>query len=262
MVMKYRFRQDFVDHINDMDASKDNDSSMKESSGREESASEASPPRPWPRTRQSLDGIHLPFREDSQPNCDLDSGEEGDDEEDQFADFVGEFCVINEDDEAGMKDVQTALEYLRGVLAAARNEEASCPKAVRKTGDENSVHGKDCEMDEEDDFVLIDGEEETGMTESRLEHINHLDYVMFPTVNGVDVLREGEMEVLGLDDHNDADANGSGNGAASSSAPSQSSRQLFYQEFYDQDHKVFQKADLEAWRREVAQACGGSCART
>lgn len=56
------------------------------------------------------------------------------------------------------------------------------------------------------DFVMIDGEEgedEEELTESCLNLISHLDYVMFPTVEVLEFVCGGEIEVQGLDVENE-----------------------------------------------------------
>ncbi|PTB63120.1 hypothetical protein BBK36DRAFT_1144179 [Trichoderma citrinoviride] len=225
---------------------------------------------------RTLHDTHRPPPADWQPDGETDSGDDADDEEswsselaehlgwvyeeEPFGDLAEESDWEDEETDAGMQDIQTALEYLRGVLAAAQNQKPSPTKdAADKNNDEKSVHAKDSEMDEEDDFVILSGEEEDDeiqdITESCLEVINHLDYIKFPSVDVVDFLRRGELEVL-LADDNDVNVNGSG--GTSCSAPVRSKWQLLYEKFCGQDSKgkVFKEADLEKWRHEVGQACG------
>ncbi|KAL7794159.1 hypothetical protein V8C43DRAFT_305193 [Trichoderma afarasin] len=58
------------------------------------------------------------------------------------------------------------------------------------------------------DCVMVEGEEsedeEDDMTDSCLNVIDHLDYVMFPTAEVVEFVRGGEMEVLEDDDEESA----------------------------------------------------------
>lgn len=225
----------------------------REASGHDETDQ----PSPAPElVTQSLRNAHMPPAHDWQPDSAADSGDEADDEGDPFADFLEE--PVNEEDGAWTRDIRTALEYLRGVLAAVKTQKPFATEdAADKTDDDMSVPAKDSDMDEEDDFVLVEAEDDDGelqdMAETCLDLINQLDHVMSPSVDAVDFLREEDMEMM-LIDEDDYAVNGSA--AASSSARVRSKWQLLYEKFYNDDNKVFKEADMEHWKREVVQACG------
>ena len=157
------------------------------------------------------------------------------DEEDPFADI---FESNLDDDDAGVRELKDAMEYLRRVLTATRARDAAAlhEDAGHNANDDMSVPAKDCVVDEEDDFLLIDvgdgdDEEIQELREACDDLLNELDYITFPPVDARDSFRDGEVEVMYLDD-NDSAVNGTG--AASSSARARSNKR----------------------RREVAQACG------
>ncbi|KAL7812729.1 hypothetical protein V8C26DRAFT_430536 [Trichoderma gracile] len=211
---------------------------------------EASPAREL--VARSLKGTHMPPPKDWQPDSDTDSGDEADDEEeeeehDPFADPVNEedpfadFFECNLDDEdAGVQDLKDAMEYLQRVLTTTRARDAAAREdAGHKSSDDKSVQVKDRVVDGEDDFVLIDFDDDDNddeiqeMRETCADLLNELDYVTFPTVDTLASVRDGEPEVL---NSNDSAVNGTG--AASSSA------------------RVRSKQQLNKRRREVAKACG------
>ncbi|OTA00743.1 hypothetical protein A9Z42_0010120 [Trichoderma parareesei] len=199
---------------------------------------------------RNLKGTHKPPPPDWQPDCGDEADDDDDDEEDPFADIFESNLVDEEDpfadifesslddDDAGVRELKDAMEYLRRVLTATRARDAatSHADAGHNANDDKSVQGKDRVVDEEDDFLLIDvgdgdDEEIQEMRETCVDLLNELDYITFPPVDARDSRRDGEVEVMHLDD-NDSAVNGSG--AASSSARVRSNKR----------------------RREVAQACG------
>ncbi|EGR46978.1 uncharacterized protein TRIREDRAFT_109311, partial [Trichoderma reesei QM6a] len=200
---------------------------------------------------RSLKGTHMPPPPDWQPDSgDEEADDDDEEEEDPFADifesnpvdeedpFADIFESNLDDDDAGVRELKDAMEYLRRVLTATRARDAAAlhEDAGHNANDDMSVPAKDCVVDEEDDFLLIDvgdgdDEEIQELREACDDLLNELDYITFPPVDARDSFRDGEVEVMYLDD-NDSAVNGTG--AASSSARARSNKR----------------------RREVAQACG------
>ncbi|KAL6812166.1 hypothetical protein J3E69DRAFT_359903 [Trichoderma sp. SZMC 28015] len=111
--------------------------------------------------------------------------------------------------------------------------------SVFRTEDENiesnteNKRSKDSnEGNELGDCVMVEGEEsedeEDEMTDSCLNVIDHLDYVMFPTAEVLEFVRGGEMEVL--EDVDDKDA---------------ACRRFLGEEQYDEDNKELGREELE-----------------
>ncbi|KAL6797388.1 hypothetical protein GGI42DRAFT_362036 [Trichoderma sp. SZMC 28013] len=82
------------------------------------------------------------------------------------------------------------------------------------------------------DFAMVEGEDEDEdedeMTDSCLNLINHLDYVMFPTAEVLEFVRGGEMEVLEAVDDEEV-----------------SCRRFLGEEQYDEDNKELGRGQLE-----------------
>ncbi|PTB75112.1 hypothetical protein M440DRAFT_20286 [Trichoderma longibrachiatum ATCC 18648] len=208
---------------------------------------------------RSLKDAHMPPVHDWEPEHGDDSGDDADDEESPFGDFLESHTEDDDEIIADMKEMRLALEYLRGVLSASKAQRASTSKAAaEKADDEKGVHAEDSVVDDDDDdddFVFLESDEDDDKTQdisrSCLELLIELDYIMLPTV-GVDLFR-AEMEFMLL---GDKDCAVNGGGAASPSARVRSKWQLLYEKFYDEDKKSFKEVDLDSWRREVVQTCG------
>ncbi|PTB53323.1 hypothetical protein M431DRAFT_119026 [Trichoderma harzianum CBS 226.95] len=123
-----------------------------------------------------------------------------------------------------------------GKRGTSCRHEQSLP--VFRTEDENIESNKENrgpkdhnQGNELGDCVMVEGEEEDEedeMTDSCLNVIDHLDYVMFPTAEVLEFARGGEMEVL--EDVDDEEA---------------ACRRFLGEEQYDEDNKELGREELE-----------------
>ncbi|KAL7931900.1 hypothetical protein V8C35DRAFT_329274 [Trichoderma chlorosporum] len=108
----------------------------------------------------------------------------------QDATFSAYFRILNARVQSGKREESCCYEEAQPAL---REEDEN---SERSTG--NGDSGDETHRCELGDFVIVDREEadEEDMTDSCLNLVSHLDYVMFPTAEVLEFLRGGEMEVL------------------------------------------------------------------
>ncbi|UKZ78507.1 hypothetical protein TrVFT333_006249 [Trichoderma virens FT-333] len=123
---------------------------------------------------------------------------------------TGESSVQAHDDQGGLQDATFSASFriLDAKVQSGKRGELCCHKQAQpklRAEDENIESNAEKRVPRDDngggepgDFVMVEGEEEETeeMTDSCLNLISHLDYVMFPTAEVLEFVRGGEMEVL------------------------------------------------------------------